>query len=167
MKKNPTPIIAFFARGREIGFVILEAGHIIRYGIKTVRGKRGGPTFIERIEEALAPLLEMSGPQGMIVTERPSVLSRTGALCQVMSTLADGWKQHGYPVHLLSLEEAKRRLCNSRDATHRDLIQATVEQYPMLRSLVARPNGQQTKYWEKVFLAAALVDVAKRRADYG
>lgn len=165
MKNDPTTIISFFARGREIGFVVIEGGQVVRYGVKTIKGKRQGSDSIRSVERALWPLIETLESQGMIVVERHSASSRTGILCQVMGILAKRWKRAGYPTSIVSLETVKRSLCETRKAKHIDILKVMMERYPFFRPLIPQPKAAKAKYWKKVLLALALADVVKRRSD--
>lgn len=161
MRNNPTAILALFARGREIGFVIIENGELWRYGVKTIKGKRRGVAFAKRVESAISPLMEAIGPHGVIVIERTESLKREGALCHILPQLLKGLTNRGYSLHSISLAEVKQRLCDTRKATHRELIEAIAERYPVLRSVMIDAKAQKVKYWEKVFIAMALADGAK------
>ena len=163
MKQPPTPIIAFFARGGGIGFALLDGGELRRYGVKTIEGRRRGAAFTRSIENALSPLLAMLGEGGLIVMERNSPASRRGALCRRMSQIANRWERRGYAVCPLSLSEAKRRMCERPKATHRVLVETIATRHPILRPLVTRASIQQFKYWERVFIAMALAEVANER----
>jgi hypothetical protein len=57
-KSKLTTLISFYARGREIGYVVMDAGQIVRYGIKTIKGQRRGPDFVRRVKDALASILD-------------------------------------------------------------------------------------------------------------
>ncbi len=46
-------VLSFFARGKEIGFAIIADGELIRYGVKTVSGRRCGATFKRKVEKSL------------------------------------------------------------------------------------------------------------------
>ena len=163
MKNVPTTIIAFFARGREIGFVILEEQELVRYGVKTIKGNRQGSAFPTRVETALASFCAMGGSSRIVVVERPSRSSRTGALCNVIGDLTTHWKRTGFPVYTLSLNEAKRRICGDPKATHRAVLQRMIERYPRLWPVVTLRKAQNATYWEKVGLVMALADVATHR----
>lgn len=92
--ENSSPITAFFARGKEIGFVCIKHGDLVDFGVKTITGRRRGLGFAKRVRQTLSCLLDTPEQQGLIVVERVSEASRTGGLCQVLhltiSPLKDG-----------------------------------------------------------------------------
>jgi len=160
---RPTSIIALFARGREIGFVILENGKIVRYGVKTIKGKKQGSDLTRRVERILAPVLAMAGLHSVIVIERDAELSRKGALCKAIHHLAGQWRRQNYRVRPVSWAEVVRTLCEGRRATQREVAQAILEQHPLLWQLVRQSTAYRAKYWKKVLLAAALAEVIRQR----
>lgn len=157
---KPASLIALFTRGREIGFVILENGQVVRYGVKTIKGKKQGPGLIRRVERILAPVLVMAGLHSVIVIERDANLSRKGALCQVVHRLSEQWRCRGYRVSSVSWKEVKEKLCEHSKTTHQEVIQAVVQRQPLLWLLVRHSTVQQASYWKKVLLAAALAEAA-------
>lgn len=159
---RPTSIIAFFARGREIGFVILENGKIVRYGVKTIRGQKQGSDLIRRVERILAPVLAMAGPHSVVVIERDADSSRKGSLCRAVHHLSERWRRQGYRVLSVPWKEVKEKLCERSRATHREIIQVVVQRHTLLWPLVRR-STVQAGYWKKVLLAAALADVAHQQ----
>lgn len=161
-KQIPTSIIVFFARGREIGFVLLDSGQILRYGVKTIKGKKRAPDLIQRVEDILAPALAAIGTHGVIVVERLNNHSPKGALCQVLHGLSKRWREQGYQVFPVSWKEVQQKLCEGEKGTRREIIQAMVERQPLLWSLFSRSTGQRAIYWKKVLLAAALAEAAKQ-----
>jgi hypothetical protein len=162
---SPTSILALFARGREIGFVILEKGRISRYGVKTVRGKKKqSPDLIRRLNRILAPVLAMAGPHSVIVIERDASPSRKGVLCRAVHRLSGQWQRRGYKVCSVSWKEIRERLCECREVTQREVSWAVVYQrHPLLWPLVKQSATHQAKYWRKVLLAAALAEVVHQR----
>jgi len=164
MQEKPIKILSLFARGKEIGFVIIEGGEILRYGVKTVKGKRNRPDFAKRVEKTIAPLLEIIDPKGLVVIERCSDVSKRGALCEAIGKISKLWKERGYILRFISLSEAKKRICGSRKATYRELIEVVVEEYPILRILSLNSKLKKTKYWQKVLIAMALAEGVKRKS---
>lgn len=149
--KQSEIIVALFARGREIGYAALERGVLTRYGTKSIRGSRCGNAFREQVRVAL---LSLGVVQDVCtVTERPSTISKPGALCtEVYRRL-----KRRENVRVLSISEAKRRLCGSGKATHRDLAEVAAERYAILRPhLTDHPH--RIKYWERMFIAVALAE---------
>lgn len=155
---HPPTTIAFFARGREIGYVRLTNGQLVRYGVKTIKGPRRGSVFTRRVEQALSSVLDTWDTPVMIVLERPGTGSTPGALCQAIATLAKRWTGQGYKVRFLSLDDAKNEVCGDGRVTHRELMEAIVKRYPILWSLINHSTDQKTKYWATVCMALALAD---------
>lgn len=163
---TPTTFVAFLARGREIGFVVLHQGILIRYGIKTIKGrKQGGPAFIRRVEQVLTPVLTMAGHHGVIVVERDADRAQIGALCRAVHRLPERWGQRDLRVCAVSWEEVKMELCRYRQATQGEVTQVVVERQPLLWPLFMPLKAQRMKYWKKVFLAAAMAEVANRQME--
>lgn len=160
MKKNPTTIIAFFGRNREIGYVCMRQGDLVRYGVKTIKGSRRGGAFTRRMEQALLSVMDAAESPRIIVCERRDAHSCQGALGQTMTVLARQWKAKRYRVRFVSLEEAKTDICGDGGITHQALIEAMVQRHPLLWSLI---NGsrQASPYWTTVCLAWALADLAQ------
>ena len=159
---RPTSTVALFARGREIGFVILDGRTITRYGVKTIKGKKQGSDLTRRVERVLAPVLAMAGSHGLIVVERDVNLSRKGMLCKAVHRLSEQWRRRGYWVASVSWKEVRERLCECREVTQYQVSFAVVYQrHPLLWPLVKRSTVQQTKYWKKVLLAAALAEAVR------
>ncbi len=163
---NPTTLIAFLARGREIGFVVLNNGTVVRYGVKTIKGrKRAGPGFTRRVEQTLTPVLAMAGPGAVIVIEQDATPSQKGALCQALNSLWPRWKEQGYRAYALPWEGIRWALGGSRRMTQDDIVQVVVKRQPLLWPLVTPLKAQRMKYWKKVLLAAALAEVTYRRLE--
>lgn len=156
MKEPSKTIVALFARGREIGFAVLERGELVRYGVKSVKGTRHGSAFNERVKDTLSPLLAPA--EALIVTERIPATAKPGALCAAVSRQLERRSN----IRVLSVAEAKKRLCGNGKATHCDLAEAVAERYPILRPH-RMGNVQRVKYWERVFLAVALADAIRRK----
>jgi len=166
MPDNPATLIAFLARGREIGFVVLYEGTVLRYGVKTIKGrKRAGPGFTRRVEQTLAPLLRTVGRNAVVVIEQDAAPSKKGALCRTLNSLSERWKEQGRRVCALSWEEVKRGLSRSEWMTQDEIAQVVVERQPLLWPLVTPLKAQRMRYWKKVLLAAALAEVTYRRLE--
>ncbi|MBI3232087.1 MAG: hypothetical protein HYZ51_03350 [Candidatus Doudnabacteria bacterium] len=164
-KRIHNTIVAFFARGREIGFVLMDSGQILRYGVKTVKGKKLESNLIQRVENVLATAITSIGTHGAIVVERNNPRSSKGVLCQALHSLSKRLKRQGYQVLLVSWKEAQQRLCEDEKGTQREIIQAMVERQPLLWSLFSRSTDQRATYWKKVLLAGALVEVAWQKLE--
>jgi hypothetical protein len=165
-QNNPTTLIAFLARGREIGFVVLYEGTVLRYGIKTIKGrKQAGAGLTRRVEQILDTLLRTAGRNAVVVVEQDAALSKKGALCQTLNSLAERWKEQGRRVCALSWEEVKRRLSRSEWMTQDEIARVVVERQPLLWSLDTPRQAQRMRYWKKVLLAAALAEVTYRRLE--
>lgn len=145
----------------------MEDGEILRYGVKTVKGKRNRPDFAKRVEKALSPLLKAIGTQGLVVVQRGTISSKRGALCRTLDKMLKLWKKKGYRLCLISLLEVKRSLCENRKATYGELIKVVAERYPVLWPLSVIRKPEKTKYWGKAMIAMALVETAKRRLTRG
>ena len=154
MRQNQTAknIIAIFARGREIGFVVIRGRKLRRWGVKTIRGERRGPAFAKSVEKALSSVLEQVGQTSVVVTERQA--SPRGALGRVIPEVLRRWKKQEIQPRYISLSEVKRTLCANEKATHQELVEAVGEKYPIL--LADQP---QADYWQKVFIAVAMAEV--------
>ena len=161
MAHLPTTI-AFFARGREIGYVRLTNGQLVRYGVKTIKGPRRGSAFTQRVEQVLSSVMDRGEVPAEIVVERRGTGSKHGALCRTISTLAKHWKRGRYRVCSLSLDEVKDKLCDDATVTQHTLAEAIVQRYPMLCTLRNQTTDQKTKYWANVCIALALADVAEK-----
>jgi hypothetical protein len=157
MTRNAT-IIAFFARSREIGYVRLEHGQLVRYGVKTIKGARRGIAFTRRVEQALLSIIEAAERPRIMVYERRG--SCQGALGKVVTALANQRKDR-HRVRLVSLEEAKQDLCGDSRATHQALIEALTQRHPALWPLMAR-SAKVPPYWTTACLALALAEAAQR-----
>ena len=158
IQENSSPITAFFARGREVGFVCIKRGDLIDFGVKTITGRRRGITFMKRVEVALSPLLDTPEGHGVIIVERISKASCAGGLCQALYPIAQHWKEAGYSVRFHSLAEVKGRLCDTSNVTHRELMEEVVERHAMLKGLVSDGKADKARYWEKVLMAMALAE---------
>ena len=158
IQEYSSPITAFFARGKEVGFVCIKRGDLIDFGVKTIPGRRRGTTFMKRVEVALSPLLNTPERRSIIVVERMSKVSHTGGLCQALYQIAQHWKEAGYSVRFHSLAEVKQRLCDTSNVTHRELMEQVVERYAMLKGLVSDGKADKARYWEKVLMAMALAE---------
>jgi hypothetical protein len=132
MRQKPTKTLSIFARGKEIGFVILEDGEILKYGAKTVKGKRSRVSFDKRVEKALCPLLKAVRPQGSVALERDLEDSKRGALCRAIGRTSKLWGKKGYPLRFVSLRETKKSLCGKQKATYQELIEEVVRKRPLL-----------------------------------
>jgi len=159
IQENSSPITAFFARGKEVGFVCVKRGDLIDFGVKTITGRRRGLGFAKRVEATLSPLLDDdSERRSIIVVERMSKVSHTGGLCQALYPIAQHWKEAGYSVRFHSLAEVKGRLCDTSNVTHRELMEEVVERHAMLKGLVSDGKADKARYWEKVLMAMALAE---------
>lgn len=157
-KQISTSIIAFFARGREIGFVVMDSGQIVRYGVKTIKGSKQGSDLVQRVELTLAPVLASTGLHSVIVVEGNAARLK-GALCQAVISLSKQWARQGYEVRYVSWRLLKARFCGNCEATYGAVIQAVTAWHPLLWPLVHQATAPQIAYWKKVLLAAALAEV--------
>lgn len=164
-KQPPTPIIALFARSREVGFVIVEHSKLSRYGVKTIKAARRGATFVKAVERTLDPLLETAHPNGLIVVEQNPNTPQKGMLCRTIYQMSQRWKQKGYPVRFLSLTDIKQYVCETPKATHHKLIETIAQRYPILLPLITSAKNEKALYWQKVLIAMAMADVANSRAN--
>ena len=155
--------IALFARGRELGFVILISGQLQRYGVKTFKGTKQGAVFAQKVRDTIDTLIADDCPDRGIVIERSDDRLPKGVLCQFIENEAEQWNQSAEKLSLISLHEAKAHLCQTPKATHAQLREAIVRKYPILWSLIQKKKGP-IKYWEKVCFALALAEVAFFRA---
>jgi len=164
---NPKEILAFFARGREIGYVLMVNSEIYRYGVKTIKGKRSGTAFVERVAKSLLPLLETIGPAGVVVIERRHTLKGHGALKETVSRIVPRFAQNIYPLLEISLSEAKRSLCGLPKATHLELIETISRRYPLFLPQIRDVKVHQAKYWGKVLMALAMAETSQELIETG
>jgi len=164
MNQRPIDILALFARGREIGFVLINNGTVYRYGVKTTKGnKKRGQVFVKCVEKALFPLLETLGDEGVIVIERRERLGRGGVAKTTIPHILKRFVKDVYPLQEISLSEVKQSICNYKKATHQELIETIVRRYPTFLSKIKGVAHEKARYWEKVLMALALAEVAKNR----
>lgn len=162
-KTKPTTLIGFFTRGREIGYVVMDNGQLVRYGVKTIKGRRQGPDFVRRVEDALASVLNLAGPHATVVIERRKGNSHTGALCRVVQRLLKrraANRRRCYAVRAVSLKEAKQEVCGDGDVTNRELSEAIIKRHPILWALISSPKVQQVHYRQPILLVTALAELA-------
>ena len=154
MKRAYTKQLSLIGRGKEVGFALIHGKHLLRYGIKTLPGKRGGLVYVQRVEQLLGTLLTMAGPQVNIIAEDVSCIPGQGALRQAIYHTAQRWQRAGYSVCFLSLSEVKSVLCGDTDATHRVLMDAVLRDMAGLSKLIPRTSA--SAYWDKALLALTL-----------
>lgn len=150
-------MIALMARGGEIAYVVMRHGEIWRWGIKTIRCRRSGRVFTQRVERALFSILELGGKPPVVVVEKQ--VSPRGGLCRAIPNLLKRWeKDSSDSLRYLSIQAVKQRVCGNCQATHRELVEAVAKKHPILWSLTTGEKAK-TKYWEKVFIAVAMGQV--------
>ena len=154
MKQPPKIIIALFARGREIGYAVLEGGELTRYGVKTIRGRRKGAAFQRTVEATASSLLADASKDAVNVFEKHDARTRLGGLAQALSRYAERWEGR---TLLLSTAQAKAALCGTRKATHAALASATAERYPIIE--MGKPPQRHAA------MAVAFADAAWRRFE--
>jgi len=159
---KPTNTLALFARGREIGFVFIDNGELLRYGVKTIKGKRRGPGFYERIGKAIEGLLENLQANGMVVIERVDSGGKQGGLAKILPHIVEQFVDKVYPLMSLSLAEVKQRLCGSTKATNRALME-TIAQREQIFLPLLDGKAQKRNYWKKVIMAMAMAEGTGRR----
>lgn len=162
MRKRSTFIAAFCARNREIGYVLMSEGRIIRYGVKTIKGKRSGAEFNRHVARGLLSLFERITPRRLVVVEDVSHRTKPGAVNQKIQNLRKTWTRTGsYQVKTISLQELKHRLCNDHTVSHRDLVAAVVTRYPLLAGLRVDCAIYRPLYWELVCMAIGMADAVE------
>jgi len=159
MNQRPIDMLALFARKREIGFVLFLNGVMYRYGVKTIRGKRG-QVFAKCVEKALFPLLETLG-DGVIVIERRERIGKGSSYKPTIPNILKRFVKDVYPLREISLSEVKQSICDYKKATHQELIETIVQRYPTFLSKIKGVTPEKAKYWEKVLMALALAEVVK------
>lgn len=165
-KEEDMLIVAFCARGREIGYVLIQYGRIIRYGVKTIKGERRGRQFSQRVERALLDVLERLTPPYLVVIEDIPHLPIPGGVNRAIQMIGAQWKEeHLYKIVTVSLHEAKQCVCSDDSVTHPVLAENIVSRYPILVGLSRDFAIYQPLYWELVCLAAALADAASHKSS--
>ena len=134
----------------------MEDGDIYRYGVKTIRGRRRGSDFQERITNSLLPLFELMGDELTIVIERIDKHAKSRGLKAVMSHALKSVARPSDSVVGTELAEVKRSLCGSEKATHQALVETVANRYPMFWPLITHKKSHTAKYWEKALMAVAL-----------
>jgi len=168
MNQRPIDILALFARGREIGFVLINNGTVYRYGVKTIKGnKKRGQVFVKCVEKALFPLLENLETDGAVVIEQRERLGRKNASKTTILHILKRFVEDVYPLQEISLSEVKQSICAYKKATHQELIETIVRRYPTFLSKIKGVAREKARYWEKVLMALALAEVAKSRLEAG
>lgn len=173
--KTPTNLIALFARGREIGFVIVDAqGEIYRYGVKAIRGCKfsgtkphvaGQPDVVlfGKVGKTVLQLLTLVAEPGVIVVERIDAGDRYGVLARAIAPVVERFASSLFPVMPIGLTEVKRSLCDRPKATLKVLMAAVTQRYPVLWPLIHEKRSHQVKYWQKAILAMALAIAAQEK----
>lgn len=154
------PVVAFVARGREIGYVFMRQRRIIRYGVKTVRGKRIGRDLSHEVSTLVLDTLARLASHGLLVLEDISHRQNSGAVNQALREMATRWDTHDYKIVRISLQAAKERLCGDPPTTHKALTEEIVSRYPLLDRLPRGFTIYHPPYWELVLLAVALGEMA-------
>jgi len=162
LAQKATNILALFARGREIGFVWIDNGELLRYGVKTIKGKRRGPAFYKQIGKSLKGLLEKLGPDGLVVIERVDDGGRKGGLAKALPRIVEEFVDKVYPLMSLSLAEVKQSLCGCSKATHLALMETIAQREQIFLSLLKDGKAQRRNYWKKVLMAMGLGVAAGR-----
>ena len=125
-------IVALFARGRDLSYAVFHEGELVRFGMKSIRGKRRGARFRRAVTDAVAPLLEIASSP-VIVIEPVDDTSRLGALPRTLACLPNhGPRKRG--VRFVSLRDAKARWCGNPRATHRELRDAMFSRHAVLHA---------------------------------
>jgi hypothetical protein len=159
MQPPSTPVAAFCARGREIGYVLMTGGRIMRYGVKTIKGKRQGREFYQRVARALMAVLERLTPRCLVVVENMPPRGKPGAVNQAIRMTMQAWEiEKRHRIRAISLKKAKRRICGQPTATHRDLAKRIIIRHPILSDLRCVLAAYRPLYWELVCMAAALAE---------
>ncbi len=158
-------IVALYGRGREIGFVIFYRDQMMRYGVKTIPGKRRGRGFEKRIEKAVTDVLSLAGWGGVIVAERNRPTVHQGALRRILPQVLKRVERPGLKTHYLSLDAVKVSLCGNNKAMHQQLVASVGRLYPILVRLIEGGTTEKRKYWQKVFIAVALALVGKGQLE--
>ena len=121
--------------------------------------------FMQSVERAILSVLSFTEEKGLIVTERRS-RTQQGALCQILPQVLEEWEKREYRVCYLSLKAVKACLCRNPKARHRDLVDEVLERYSRLPLSIGDMTIERQKYWEKVFIALAMAEMAEvRRKD--
>lgn len=132
MKTTPPKVIlGLFARGREIGYALLVAdtGELVRFGVKTIRGRRKGKEFVRAVEKALAPLIPTA--DWVVMEDTRLVRQKLGGLCRELTTLAERWKQDKICFRRVALSNAKQFFCADKQTSQRELTSRAEERFPL------------------------------------
>ncbi|MDA1190059.1 MAG: hypothetical protein O3A46_00065 [Candidatus Poribacteria bacterium] len=159
-------IVGLFARGRETGFAVFERDGLVRFGVRTVRGRKT-PPLLQRI---VPRLVSESIPDVGHVTVAAEAVDDDPASSGVLRrTLDEAIRPEllpGVRITRVSLSEAKRVLCGDSDATHINLLEATQTRFPLLRQPTRRaPLNGLPEGWTAAFAVALAVTALHKRHD--
>lgn len=163
---EPVDIVAFFARGRGIGYASLSDGMMYRYGVKIIKGNKAGQDFSKRVYQSLIPLLKTIRPGGVIVVERVLHPGMYGVLVATLPKLLQRFALSGYRFVEISLPEVKGDLCGDKRATHRALIAAIAQRdATFVDKIKGGKFSRNPEYWTPALVAVALAFVAESQLE--
>lgn len=137
MTKLSGTLIALFARNRELAYAVFDGTELIRFGIKTIRGRRRGRGFEEAIRRAVAAILR-DVDEPLVVLERADDRRRQGGLPRALpSVIASVIAPRR--IRTVRLSDAKRRFCDHPDTTRGELCETISDRHPVLRA--SRPTA--------------------------
>ena len=154
--KEPDTIVAFFARGQELAYAVLEYGDLVRFGIKTTRGRRSGVAFESVVRRAFISVLG-SSVGSLVVIEHLDGRRQLGGLSRALPRVVAS-ALSGAVVQAARVRDAKRLYCGRDSATHADLRDAVLARHPVLQTCAATTAT-------RVCLAVALGETALSRAS--
>jgi Holliday junction resolvasome RuvABC endonuclease subunit len=152
-----TRVLAIDPGTRAMGVALLENGHIIHHGVKTI-SSRGSPQ--EKLWEGRKIILRLINdfaPHVMVVEKTFFANNRNSALLNVFADeIVEVGKRKGLKVLAFAPSAVKKAVCGNGWAKKDELAKAVVSKYPELKVYIGQDRKWKSRFHSNMFDAVAV-----------
>ena len=151
-------ILAISPGTKHLGLAFFEGDDLIKFGVKTLAGRKTEQNLLARAEAFLDELIELHQPEVLVIMELFYAQRRLSPLLgKLISALVRRGRQRKVLIRRYVPTEVKKRFCEGR-RTRRNLAEAMVRRHWFLRSFLKKESTRG--YWQQMFDAVAIGEMA-------
>jgi len=160
--KQAERILAIDTGTRNIGFVVLEKGQLLHYGVKTVRQISSPHEKLREGRRIILGLINDFKPRTMVVEKTFFANNRNSALLNVFADeIKAVGRRKGLEVRSLAANSVRKLICGNGAASKDEVAIAMVSRYPELKPFLTSDRRWKERYHRNMFDALALAIAAE------
>lgn len=156
MNSSQYVILAIAPGRRELGVAVFADADLIYSSVKTIRHRKSNDFPLEETTRILETLCRAFSIKTVVVKTISQYQKLSPGLERVAECIEVQSARKGLEVRKITLEEIKRVLCASQNATEKKAFEMLLASYPELRRYWNRPNKWQRDYYAFLFSAVAV-----------